>query len=75
MTTDVKTIEVPVTGMDCAECTQHVQQAVAALPGVKSAASANTLPLAVLGRSLDIKLTADQSPMFKRRRRSFPVLK
>jgi copper chaperone CopZ len=29
-------LEVPVRGMDCAECTQHVQQALAALPGVKS---------------------------------------
>jgi len=30
----IKTLEVPVKGMDCAECTQHVQQAIAALPGV-----------------------------------------
>lgn len=28
-------LEVPVRGMDCAECTQHVQQALAALPGVE----------------------------------------
>ena len=27
-------IEVPVHGMDCAECTMHVQRALAALPGV-----------------------------------------
>jgi putative ABC transport system permease protein len=39
--------------------------ALRALPGVKAAASANTLPLAVLGRSLDVKLTPDQSPMFE----------
>jgi Cd2+/Zn2+-exporting ATPase/Cu+-exporting ATPase len=32
----VKTIEVPVKGMDCAECTQHVQHAIKALPGVES---------------------------------------
>ena len=32
----VQTMEVPVAGMDCAECTQHVQQAIAALPGVES---------------------------------------
>ncbi len=31
-----QTVEVPVRGMDCAECTQHVQQAIAALPGVES---------------------------------------
>src|SRR5581483_2014389 len=28
-------IEVPVRGMDCAECTMHVQRALAALPGVE----------------------------------------
>jgi Cd2+/Zn2+-exporting ATPase/Cu+-exporting ATPase len=29
------TLELPVKGMDCAECTQHVQLALAALPGVQ----------------------------------------
>ncbi|MCS6937993.1 MAG: cation-translocating P-type ATPase [Roseiflexus sp.] len=29
-------LEVPVKGMDCAECTLHVQQAIARLPGVES---------------------------------------
>ena len=29
-------LEIPVGGMDCAECTQHVQQAIARLPGVAS---------------------------------------
>jgi Cd2+/Zn2+-exporting ATPase/Cu+-exporting ATPase len=29
-----RTIEVPIAGMDCAECTQHVRAAIAALPGV-----------------------------------------
>ena len=28
-------LEVPVLGMDCAECTMHVQHALAALPGVE----------------------------------------
>jgi Cu+-exporting ATPase len=28
--------EVPVAGMDCAECTRHVQRAIAALPGVEA---------------------------------------
>lgn len=32
----VRVIELPVTGMDCAECTQHVQHALAAVPGVES---------------------------------------
>ena len=27
-------LEIPVQGMDCAECTMHVQHALAALPGV-----------------------------------------
>ena len=29
------TIEIPIQGMDCAECTLHVRQAIAALPGVE----------------------------------------
>src|SRR5688572_29139950 len=33
---DLQTLEVPVRGMDCAECTQHVQHAIANLPGVES---------------------------------------
>ncbi len=35
MTLD-QTIEVPILGMDCAECTQHVQKAIAAVPGVRA---------------------------------------
>ena len=30
-------VELPVKGMDCAECTQHVQQALCTLPGIESA--------------------------------------
>ncbi|MCX7707045.1 MAG: cation-translocating P-type ATPase [Anaerolineae bacterium] len=33
---EVKSIEIPIAGMDCAECTQHVRHAIAALPGVES---------------------------------------
>jgi len=33
---ELKTLEVPISGMDCAECTQHVQHAIAKLPGVQS---------------------------------------
>jgi len=33
---DLKTIEVPIKGMDCAECTQHVQRAISKLNGVNS---------------------------------------
>jgi P-type Cu+ transporter len=29
-------VEVPIAGMDCVECTQHVQHTIAALPGVAS---------------------------------------
>jgi Cd2+/Zn2+-exporting ATPase/Cu+-exporting ATPase len=32
----VQSLEVPVKGMDCAECAQHVQHAIAKLPGVES---------------------------------------
>lgn len=31
-----KTLEIPISGMDCAECTQHVQRAIEKLPGVQS---------------------------------------
>jgi Cu+-exporting ATPase len=31
-----QTLHVPVKGMDCAECTEHVRDAIAALPGVAS---------------------------------------
>jgi len=34
---NAQTVEVPISGMDCAECTVHVQRAIAALPGVESA--------------------------------------
>ncbi len=29
-------LEIPIRGMDCAECTQHVQRAIARLPGVET---------------------------------------
>jgi Cd2+/Zn2+-exporting ATPase/Cu+-exporting ATPase len=32
----VLTLEIPISGMDCAECTQHVQHAIEKLPGVQS---------------------------------------
>jgi Cu+-exporting ATPase len=35
-TTEPQTVEVPIHGMDCAECTLHVQRAIAGLPGVQS---------------------------------------
>jgi Cd2+/Zn2+-exporting ATPase/Cu+-exporting ATPase len=31
---ETKTIEVPIQGMDCADCTLHVQRAIASVPGV-----------------------------------------
>ena len=36
MTTKYQTIEVPVKGMDCAECATHVQKAISHLPGVQT---------------------------------------
>lgn len=33
--TSFKEVQVPIAGMDCAECTLHVQHAIAALPGVQ----------------------------------------
>jgi len=35
--TRLQTLEIPISGMDCAECTQHVQHAIEKLPGVHSA--------------------------------------
>ena len=34
--TELQTLEIPITGMDCAECTLHVQHAIEKLPGVQS---------------------------------------
>jgi Cd2+/Zn2+-exporting ATPase/Cu+-exporting ATPase len=34
--TNQQLIEVPIQGMDCADCAAHVQHAIAALPGIKS---------------------------------------
>jgi P-type Cu+ transporter len=34
--TSEKTLEIPVKGMDCAECAAHVQRSIAQLPGVQS---------------------------------------
>ena len=31
-----QTVEVPIAGMDCADCARHVQHAIAELPGVES---------------------------------------
>ena len=33
---NLQTFELPISGMDCAECTQHVQHAIEKLPGVQS---------------------------------------
>jgi Cd2+/Zn2+-exporting ATPase/Cu+-exporting ATPase len=33
---NTQTLEIPISGMDCAECTQHVQHAIEKLPGVQS---------------------------------------
>ena len=34
--TNPQTLEIPISGMDCAECTMHVQHAIEKLPGVQS---------------------------------------
>jgi Cd2+/Zn2+-exporting ATPase/Cu+-exporting ATPase len=35
MTATLRTVEIPVEGMDCQECTLHVQRAISSLPGVQ----------------------------------------
>lgn len=42
------TLELPITGMDCAECSQHVQHALASLPGVEEARVSLTSEKAVV---------------------------
>lgn len=37
MTNGIQTIEIPIAGMDCTECTQHVQHAITSLNGVRKA--------------------------------------
>lgn len=32
-----QTVEIPIRGMDCADCAKHVQEAITAVPGVRSA--------------------------------------
>lgn len=34
--TDMETLEIPISGMDCAECAEHVKYAIAGLSGVES---------------------------------------
>lgn len=36
MLPELRTLELPIRGMDCADCTRHVQRAIAAVPGVES---------------------------------------
>lgn len=36
MSSNLRMLEVPVKGMDCAECVAHVQHAIAELSGVES---------------------------------------
>jgi copper ion binding protein len=51
-------IELPVKGMDCAECTQHVQHALAAVPGVESVEVFLTSEKAVL-RLAPVRVSMD----------------
>ncbi|HEX2909929.1 MAG TPA: cation-translocating P-type ATPase [Chloroflexia bacterium] len=52
--TSPQTIEIPVKGMDCAECTVHVQQALSAVPGVKQAQVFLTSEKAILQVDTDL---------------------
>ena len=58
---ELKTLEVPVRGMDCAECTLHVQHAIAALPGVKSV----TVLLAAESASVQLDPALVDLPMIR----------
>lgn len=52
---DKKTLEIPVRGMDCADCARHVQKAVSRVPGVHSSSVLLSAQKAVL--EVDPRLT------------------
>lgn len=59
---DLKTIEVPIQGMDCAECTQHVQRAISKLDGVQSVNVLLATEKAVRGSHYTPMNGADEKP-------------
>ena len=59
--TKLQTLEVPIQGMDCAECAQHVQRAIAGVPGVRSVEVFLASEKAVL--QLDPALAPAQAPL------------
>lgn len=56
-----KILEIPIQGMDCAECTRHVQKAIASLPGVDSVEVYLASEKAVIRHRAEIDLTAIRS--------------
>ena len=63
-------LKFPVKGMDCAECTQHVQHALAKLPGVESVNVLLTSEKAIVQLDPD---KVDMSAIRRRQRRQLPV--
>jgi len=53
----LQTIEIPVKGMDCAECVQHVTHAIAALPGVEQ------VQVFLASEKANIRLDMEQVPL------------
>jgi Cd2+/Zn2+-exporting ATPase/Cu+-exporting ATPase len=52
------TLEIPIEGMDCADCTRHVQRAIADLPGVESVEVYLASEKAVIRHRGDINVSA-----------------
>ncbi len=57
-----KTIEFSIGGMDCAECTVHVQQALAALPGIQEVRVLLSSEKAIV--EVDVKPSKEQAIPF-----------
>lgn len=53
-----KTLEIPILGMDCAECTRHVEKAIASLPGVETVEVYLASEKAVIRHQGEIDITA-----------------
>jgi Cd2+/Zn2+-exporting ATPase/Cu+-exporting ATPase len=52
------TLEIPIAGMDCAECTRQVQRAIASVPGVETVEVYLAAEKAILRHQGDIDITA-----------------
>jgi len=67
--------EVPVGGMDCAECSKHVQTALESIPGVCSTTVYLAAEKAVISADPSRELRLNQSPAYAPQRSTSPLKK